>query len=313
MNDLPSVLGDCWADLITLASPPQGDFEYQFAWIHSNGGFESDLRIIENRIEEHFSKLQLPDEATIYDHLILGLRGKDLIATFNWDPCLLQAHRRNRDVAELPDIRFLHGCVHFATCMEHDVMGVIGEECPRCHNALVRGGLLFPHHDKDYTSDQLIARDWSVATNALASASHLTIFGYSGPTTDYRARKLILDNWNESPSHEINHLEIIDTADYDHIIENWKGYFPHHHRLIQRDFWDSSVARWPRRTIEWKLLTSLYGIPCEYIDPPRSDDLALIQEWYSNLAHPEEANNKYPKVQQTAGRQRLNRSESKAP
>ena len=311
MNDLPAVVGDCWADLVVRASPPQGDFEYQFSWISSHGGFESDLRIIEERIESHFSSMVLPDEATIYDHLVLGLRGKDLIATFNWDPFLLQACRRNRDVAELPDVRFLHGSVNFATCSEHDVIGVIGEECPTCHHSLVRSGLFFPDYDKDYSRDEIIARDWNFATNTLASAFHLTIFGYRGPRTDFKARKLILDSWNESPSYDINHVEIIDIADYDQVIENWREYFPHYHSLIQTKFWDSSVARWPRRTTEWKHLASLYGIPCEYIEPPRTTDLALLQEWYAELAHAEEAENKLPKVQQAAGCPRLTQSESK--
>ncbi|MBC8348880.1 MAG: hypothetical protein O3A82_02195 [Verrucomicrobia bacterium] len=273
--------------MVANASPPQGNFETQFSWIRSTGTYEAELRAVEAKIEEYFSGLQLPDRATIYDYLVLGLRGKDLIATFNWDPFLMEAHRRNRDVAELPDIRFLHGSVNFATCPEHDVMGVIGERCPTCSRALERSGLFFPDDDKDYTRDEIIIRDWNTTTNALASAFHLTIFGYGGPRTDFRARKLILDSWNESPSYDINHVEIIDKADYDHLVDNWREYFPHHHSLVQTDFWDSSVARWPRRTTEWKSLTSLYGEACEYIEPPRTEDLAQLQAWFADIAQVE--------------------------
>lgn len=102
----------------------------------------------------------LPDNPTIYDYLVLGLREKDVIATFNWDPFLIQAHRRNRHVTSLPDIRFLHGCIAFKTCPEHDILGGPYEECPECHCDLIGGQLFFPDEDKDYAKDELIYRDW---------------------------------------------------------------------------------------------------------------------------------------------------------
>ena len=92
-------------------------FEAQFSWMRRHGRFVSDLQLIERLITEYFEDLELPDTATIYDYLVLGLRPKDTIATFNWDPLLLLAHYRNRNVAELPDIRFLHGCVGYFTCL----------------------------------------------------------------------------------------------------------------------------------------------------------------------------------------------------
>ena len=296
MNDLPKILGNTWTELISCASPPPGDFESQFSWIRSSGEFEAQLKMIEQKIEKHFSGFDLPDTATIYDYLVLGLRGKDLIATFNWDPFLMQAHWRNREVAELPDVRFLHGSVNFATCREHDVTGVIGEICPFCRRLLKRSGLFFPDCNKDYTKDKIITRDWNQVTTTLASAFHLTIFGYSGPRTDFNARRLLLDSWNKSPSYPINHVEIIDVNDYDHLIENWREYFPHGHRMINSNFWDSSIARWPRRTSEWKHLASYHGLPCEYLEPLQTDDLTSLQGWFSDLASSEEPDNKLPKV-----------------
>jgi hypothetical protein len=41
---------------------------------------------VEAAIFEYFSSLALPNQPTICDHLVLGLRKKDVIATFNWDP-----------------------------------------------------------------------------------------------------------------------------------------------------------------------------------------------------------------------------------
>src|SRR5919204_5633626 len=42
-------------------------------------------------ISEHFRTLELPEGPTIYDALVLSLRDKDAIFTFNWDPFLVQA------------------------------------------------------------------------------------------------------------------------------------------------------------------------------------------------------------------------------
>ena len=53
---------------------------------------------LEDAIYDYFSKLQLPDEITIYDKIILALTNKDLIATFNWDPLLIQAYNRAKRI-----------------------------------------------------------------------------------------------------------------------------------------------------------------------------------------------------------------------
>jgi hypothetical protein len=45
-------------------------------------------------VREYFAQLELPVEPTIYDALLLSLRDKDAVFTFNWDPFLFQAHLR---------------------------------------------------------------------------------------------------------------------------------------------------------------------------------------------------------------------------
>ena len=47
--------------------------------------------ILESKINDYFGRLQLPDYPTVYDYLVLSLRPKDIIATFNWDPLLYNA------------------------------------------------------------------------------------------------------------------------------------------------------------------------------------------------------------------------------
>ena len=116
LNDLPDIIGEPWKELVIEAQPPVQGFESQFSWIRSRRTFSEKLSKIEELIHQYFESLEILDCPTIYDYLVLGLRGKDVIATFNWDPFLMLAHRRNRTIVDLPDIRFLHGCVAFATC-----------------------------------------------------------------------------------------------------------------------------------------------------------------------------------------------------
>lgn len=300
MDDLPEILGKDWKKLVQDAQPPQGNFESSFSWIRKNGNYQAQLANIERLIENYFQDLELPDHPTIYDYLVLGLRGKDVIATFNWDPFLIQAHRRNRSVAELPDIRFLHGCVAFRTCTEHDILGGPYEECPICHHDLIRGRLFFPDEGKDYVKNELIYRDWNAVTKRLKKAFHLTIFGYSGPATDYNARKLLLDGWKQTPMRDISHAEIIDTQDESILYKTWADFFPHHHNMIAQDFWDCSVALWPRRTSEWKISASRYGMPAESIGPLRTESLNELQEWFKRLAETEDGNPQIEGIQPDA-------------
>jgi hypothetical protein len=288
MDDLADIAGTVWKKLLREAKPPTGNFEATFSWIKRHGGFENQLLIVERRIENFFCDLQLPEHATIYDYLVLGLRPKDTIATFNWDPFLLAAHKRNHGVAELPDIRFLHGCVTYTNCQDHDILGTLFESCPSCLRPLERVGLIFPEEEKDYAKDALIKREWDSVTARLKKAFHLTIFGYSGPATDHNARRLLLESWRETPIHDICHAEIIDIRDDETVRNTWAEYFPHHHEMLVQSFWDCSIAKWPRRTADWKICASFYGMGADLLGPFRTQSLRELQEWFRRLAAAED-------------------------
>ena len=66
---------------------------------------------VERVVFDYFASLELPDTPTLYDHLVLSLRPKDVIATFNWDPFLIQVVMRNGHVGGYPRLLFLHGNV----------------------------------------------------------------------------------------------------------------------------------------------------------------------------------------------------------
>jgi len=288
MNELPEVLGDPWRALVQEAGITGLDFEPQFTYLRESAAQRARLEEIENMLLEYFSSLALPDHPTIYDHLVLGLRRKDLIATFNWDPFLLFAHVRNRTIPSLPDLRFLHGCVHHASCAEHDVLGQRGESCPTCRKPLAESSIMFPQADKDYAADGIISRDWAVVKKQLGSAFHLTIFGYSGPVTDYKAKELLLNGWEQTPMWRFSHVEIVDVDDAERLTHNWQKFIPFHHEMIARCFWDSTIARWSRRTAEYKTAASLCGIPSEQIGPMRTKSLRELQDWHAEIAAAEQ-------------------------
>lgn len=287
MNELPEVLGDQWRDLVEEANLTGAGFETQFTQLRESALYRAQVDKIERTLRDYFSGLALPDDATIYDYLVLGLRPKDVIATFNWDPFLLLAHARNRQVAGLPEIRFLHGCVRYASCAEHDVLGQLGELCPKCEKALMECSIMFPHGDKDYATDGIIGRDWASVMERLKSAVHLTVFGYSGPTTDYKAKELLLRGWSQTPLWRFSHVEIVDVGDADDLRRNWRKFIPFHHDMVVRSFWESTIAKWPRRTAEYKTAASLHGTVSKEIGPMRTNSLEELQEWHAEIADAE--------------------------
>jgi hypothetical protein len=83
---LDSVDGDC----------PTGNFEEIYSCLYTKDPNSRTIQEVGQKVFDYFSDLRLPDTPTIYDYLLLALRPKDLIATFNWDPFLFQAFLRNR-------------------------------------------------------------------------------------------------------------------------------------------------------------------------------------------------------------------------
>lgn len=130
-----------FADALTSAgiSHAGRNFEELYSELTLDPGKRAILEELERAVFEYFSSLQLPDEPTPYDHLILSLRPKDVIATFNWDPFLIQAVRRNgRRIGKAPYLLFLHGNVLAGYCKRDAFHGLRGTDCPDAANASPR-------------------------------------------------------------------------------------------------------------------------------------------------------------------------------
>ncbi len=227
------------------------NFEAIFSEIHSNPDLNELQNIIEIKVREYFKGLELPDTPTLYDHLLLSLRKKDIIATFNWDPFLVQAYRRvSGYTRDLPAFLFLHGNVMTGYCPEHEQRGAIDAQCKICHRFYTPSRLLFPVGKKDYNHDIYIKKEWEIVKWALESSFMLTIFGYSAPSTDIEAMELMKSAWNGGRDGSMEQIEIIDIESEDEVTKTWNGFIYSHHFDHFSNFYDSWIPNHPRRTYE---------------------------------------------------------------
>jgi hypothetical protein len=169
------------------------NFEAVYSRLASDPSARALLQELEHRISDYFSALALPTTATHYDRLLLSLRSKDVIATFNWDPFLLDAYWRNHGVVQgkLPGLYFLHGNVRAGSCPDHDEWGNKFAVCRQCGKPHADVPLLYPIAKKDYSTNRYIASAWEEVRSSLSSAFTFTIFGYGAPDSDADAVRLL--------------------------------------------------------------------------------------------------------------------------
>lgn len=208
---------------------------------------------LEQRIFNYFDSLCLPDQPTIYDLLIISLRKKDAIATFNWDPLLLQAYNRVVKITDdLPELLFLHGCVHAGICEQDNRFGHIKTRCPVCGKSFQQVPLLYPIRHKDYRTNIFIRDQWEAVECYLQQALILTIFGYGALATDQGAIQLLHQNYGENIRY-LDQIEIIDTEeDRSKLFDRWSYFFEksHGHLELHTSFFESLLAEFPRWSVE---------------------------------------------------------------
>lgn len=212
---------------------------------------------LDEEIRKYFSKFEIPDEPTIYDFLILSLREKDLIASFNWDPLLLQAYIRVANItSKLPKLAFLHGNVMVGYCEKHRCEGNVGDDCWECnkegeYNAKFKQSrLLYPIKKKDYNKDNYTLNNWNKLKRYLKDAYIVTVFGYSAPKSDIEAINMIKEAWGNIEERNMEDFEFIDIKKEKEITKTWEKFIHTHHYSLHDNFFDSVLAKFPRRTTE---------------------------------------------------------------
>lgn len=189
------------------------DFEKLFSDINGKVEYKDLQEKLEYEVCDYFSKLQLPDEPTLYDYLILSLTEKDAIISFNWDPFLMQAYRRNICVGNLPELIFPHGNSGVGLCYDCKIKGYANCLCPDCFKELEQMPLLYPIGKKDYNSKPIIVNEWKKAQEILSRAAGLTIYGYGAPVTDVEAVELMHSAHKISQMKDIAPFTIINLPD----------------------------------------------------------------------------------------------------
>lgn len=284
MNDLINIPG---LALILKESGIKIDPHVNFENLYSSIENDDLKKSIEEKIKTYFSQMQLPSTATHYDRILLSLRKKDAIFTFNWDPFLFDAYIRNMDMGiSLPAIFFLHGNVRIGSC--HSKFGEKNTLCSVCNKKLSEVPLLYPIAKKDYfNSNQYTKSSWEIAKTLFASAFTITIFGYSAPDSDIEAIDLLERAWFENSDRNSEHIEVIDIQDELEIYKRWKRFTPTHHLTKWNRLEDSRLWRWPRRSCESLWYPMRQGMPYKDFPLPIDDSLENLRRFIQAIADKE--------------------------
>lgn len=273
------------------------NFETLYSNIHREAPNSEILIQIEERIKDYFGNMSLPEEPTIYDYLVLSLRGKDLIATFNWDPFLYQAWIRNRKFTnDLPHLSFLHGNVAIGYSSEDKRCGPVGMQIREDGGFLEPTKLLYPIEQKNYTEDEFINIEWDRVKYWLSKENgtiRATIFGYGAPISDVEAVKLLNDAWGTPENRAMEQFEVIDITPKEQLRQRWNGFIHSHHYDITNDYFGSSLAFNPRRTSEsyfshYQPLSPEEAFRTNNPIPKDFKTLTELWEWHKPLIEAEE-------------------------
>ncbi len=222
-----------------------------YSELYSRPECKETVNQLEKRLYDYFASLVLPDNPTIYDFLVLSLTKKDVIATFNWDPLLIQAYIRCYKVTDnLPHIFCLHGNVAIGFCSEHKEFGSTDAECPICGKLLPPTKLLYPVSKKDYISHEYIKECWDATEYIIENSYMLTLFGYSAPSSDNEAVSLLKKAWGSLENRQLEEVSVIDIAKKEEMIEKWNQFIYTHHYRYSNNFYDSYLGMFPRRSCE---------------------------------------------------------------
>lgn len=204
------------------------NFEEIYSKLYKKEKYRDIRKKLEKQVYDYFTSLEMPDEPNLYDYLILSLRSKDIICTFNWDPFLIEAYRRNIKLTNnLPMFVFMHGNVKVGYCPEHKMRGAVDAICGKCGNFFQPSKLLYSITEKNYDKNEFISNEWKLYDMALHDALMLTIFGYGAPSTDAKAIEMMKKSWGTPNEKRMEEIEIIDIKTEEELTVLWDPLFTH--------------------------------------------------------------------------------------
>ena len=278
VNGLSDYLGECGIDY------KGQNFEDLYNSLYKDSRYDEIRPVVEEIIYDYFAQMELPDEPTLYDHLILSLTGRDAIATFNWDPFLWQAICRNCNrvgKANLPHPLYLHGNTAIGVCTEHEKIQISHKAsiCSKCRMPLSRSRLLYPIGKKDYNTDPFIKSSWDGVKSCLKSAYMFTVFGYSAPSSDVEAVGLLSEGWGDKNQRSMEQIELIDKIDEDTICKRWGKFIHTHHYDYHSDFYSSMIAKCSRRSANASFGANFHCIAWQEYPIPKDASWNELDEW----------------------------------
>ncbi len=261
------------------------NFEDIFSELYEKGEADK-IKEVQRRVESYFGGLEIPDEPTLYDHLVLSLGENDIVVTFNWDPLLHMAMERNvLSGLDVPRVVYPHGNVRIGYCERDKKYDSAGRACTTCGEPYKNTPLLYPIRQKDYDKEPFVRAQWATARRGLRQAPVLTVFGYSAPKTDVAAFELVQNAWKSNSLREIAEIEFIVGPDVEHeeVEEAWEPIIGTNHYRVHWDFYESSMAKYPGRTGEAFYEQSVAGVPAKENPIPRDAGFAELRKWRSRL------------------------------
>lgn len=280
MKNLIQVLG--LQDLIARTGHDSHlDFETLYSTLRAADPQSPIVEQIEHCVEAYFSNLELPEHPTLYDYLLLSLRDKDAIFTFNWDPFLVDTYNRHMGSVKLPHIFHLHGNVRVAYCDHCGIATDKEQLCRTCRHPLTPTRLLYPVVEKDYDEAGFISTQWQQARDFLKRAFIITIFGYSAPSTDQAAMRIFDKAWGTEHLRLNKRVEIIDIRDVNELGSQWSPFSHYSHYDLHRSLFESLLCRYPRRSCEAWFYISFDG---NFVDhQPWSGNIQGLQQSVQTL------------------------------
>ena len=136
----------------------------------------------ESLVRKKYARLELPEEFTILDRLVLSLTPNDAIVSFNWDDLVIQAYQRMSEYVPeemLPILAFPHGNAQAVYDKKHYTSKRIVTS-----TSWFDSPLNMPVDEIDYKSDVFINSQWHILDFFMRNAQMITFFGYRGPDSD---------------------------------------------------------------------------------------------------------------------------------
>lgn len=143
--------------------------------------------------------------------------------------------------------------------------------------------LLYPVRHKNYAKDGSIKVQWDLLKHEMGQAFMFTIFGYGGPKTDQEAIEAMSKAWGSPAERVLEETDFITLQPSDEVRDVWRRFIHSHHYDVAEDFFESWLAKHPRRTGEAYLAQYIDAKFVEGNSPPAVASLEELWNWFDEL------------------------------